>query len=126
MKSSKTPRVSWKPPGYRSFASTSDEARLVRICECTACQRDGQHEPMCQIHDHDCLEPQMCSCPMNAWLAAVSGKPPPEWVHILHAGYALCRFPGIPRDWPPGHKWVSILEKADATCPHCLREDRGV
>lgn len=57
--------MTFKPPGYVSIASTPDEARLDRICECPACKRDGQHEPMCNLHDCDWDQgaEQVCDCP---------------------------------------------------------------
>lgn len=40
-------------------------------------------------------------------------------IHILRYGSALCGFPGVPRDWPPGHFWVHEGD-ADANCTACL------
>jgi hypothetical protein len=51
-------------------------------------------------------------------------------VHLLHEGRTLCGSPsGIPKDWPDGHRWMSIaehkmmLDKAGASrvdCDSCL------
>ena len=38
---------------------------------------------------------------------------------MLYAGQALCGQPGLPREWPPGHVWVSLQESQMATCRHC-------
>jgi hypothetical protein len=44
-------------------------------------------------------------------------------VHILHLGMPLCRFDlRVPRDWPAGHQWVRIEERAQASCRGCLRK----
>lgn len=41
-------------------------------------------------------------------------------VHILEAGFALCRFmERPPKDWPTGHSFVGIRCKDKATCPGC-------
>lgn len=41
-------------------------------------------------------------------------------IHVLHRGVTLCRMPGLPRDWPLGHKWVRLDEwEQDATCGVC-------
>jgi hypothetical protein len=43
-------------------------------------------------------------------------------VHILHLGLPLCRFDlRVARDWPAGHQWVRIEERAEVTCRGCLR-----
>jgi hypothetical protein len=45
-------------------------------------------------------------------------------VHILHHGLPLCGFSHeLPRDWPPGHKWVGKDEAELATCALC--QDRA-
>ena len=42
-------------------------------------------------------------------------------VHILHHGFALCRFSDkLPGDWPEGHRWVGADEAAYATCGGCI------
>ncbi len=45
---------------------------------------------------------------------------PGPCVHVLHEGRALCGMPGLPRDWPAGHKWTRIDEIKDATCNVCI------
>jgi len=35
-------------------------------------------------------------------------------IHLLHEGRALCGLAGIPRDWPDGHRWVSIAQHKEA------------
>lgn len=40
-------------------------------------------------------------------------------LHILHHGFALCGLPGVPADWPEGHRWVRIAERTRATCHGC-------
>lgn len=53
-------------------------------------------------------------------------------VHILHHGRALCPQPGVPRDWPRGHKWLSIADVEaglQSNCPGCVaghRKMRGL
>jgi hypothetical protein len=56
--------MTWRPPGWQSLAAggTPDEERL-RLCECPRCQQDGQHEPMCSVHENDAQAPQVCDCP---------------------------------------------------------------
>lgn len=42
-------------------------------------------------------------------------------VHILATGLPLCGFStGVPKNWPEGHKWVSITDPEDANCQKCL------
>jgi hypothetical protein len=44
-----------------------------------------------------------------------------ETVHGLMEGRALCGYPGIPREWPPGHKWVDPRRDGSVmTCPKCI------
>ena len=43
-------------------------------------------------------------------------------VHILREGYALCGLPGIPREWPEGHRWVRVEERNRVTCSACKRK----
>lgn len=42
-------------------------------------------------------------------------------IHLLSEGRALCPMPGIPKDWPDGHLFVSLAEPDPANCPECLR-----
>ena len=38
-------------------------------------------------------------------------------------GAPLCEFMvGYPKDWPPGHKWVDMLDSGDATCTTCIQK----
>ena len=43
-------------------------------------------------------------------------------VHILFHGRSLCNMPGVPREWPDGHKWVSTIQEevGEANCGACL------
>jgi hypothetical protein len=44
-------------------------------------------------------------------------------VHILYAGWPLCRFNfNVPAQWPKGHKWVGIHDARLANCPTCVEE----
>lgn len=46
----------------------------------------------------------------------------PSATHVLHEGQSLCAISsvfGVPRDWPDGHKWVSMNERSLATCQKC-------
>jgi hypothetical protein len=40
-------------------AATTDSERLDRFCHCDACERDGQHEPTCSVHEEP---PGKCDC----------------------------------------------------------------
>lgn len=55
----------WHPSGWQSLTGggTTDAERSARPCECPRCQQDGQHEPMCSVHDNDWRPPQVCDCP---------------------------------------------------------------
>lgn len=48
-------------------------------------------------------------------------------VHIVFLGRAYCGQPGIPADWPEGHRWVPLKKRADATCSACIQalNDKG-
>ena len=40
-------------------------------------------------------------------------KPNIPTVHVLVGGVPLCGFwPGVPSDWPPGHIWIGLSERA--------------
>jgi len=41
-------------------------------------------------------------------------------VHVLRAGRPLCNMPGVPRDWPDEHRWVSENNARVANCPTCV------
>jgi len=42
-------------------------------------------------------------------------------VHLLRAGFTLCRRPDLPKDWPPHHRFVTDRERVESvTCPLCL------
>jgi len=43
-------------------------------------------------------------------------------VHILLEGAAFCGIPGVPREWPEGHRWVDLRGLRHANCEACLRE----
>ncbi len=53
-------------------------------------------------------------------LAEVLAVGPPR-VHVLHHGRTMCGvFAGmVPRNWPDGHRWVSLPDLGEATCPAC-------
>ncbi|TAL42824.1 MAG: hypothetical protein EPN91_07555 [Salinibacterium sp.] len=43
-------------------------------------------------------------------------------IHVLYYGHSLCALPGVPRDWPEGHKWTTIANAEHATCETCKEE----
>jgi hypothetical protein len=53
----------------------------------------------------------------------------PPRVHVLAAGYPLCRFTAEgPMDWPIGHCWLGrdeIEDAAEITCPVCRKATAG-
>jgi hypothetical protein len=42
-------------------------------------------------------------------------------VHYFKFGVSACLLPGVPKDWPPNHKWVSDEDKEHVNCPACLQ-----
>jgi hypothetical protein len=44
-------------PSYVSLASAKPDGR-ERVCRCDACERDGQHAPMCTVHSDEVR----CTC----------------------------------------------------------------
>jgi hypothetical protein len=40
-------------------------------------------------------------------------------VHILRGGSALCGIPGVPCEWPEGHRWTDEAKADVATCSGC-------
>lgn len=48
-------------------------------------------------------------------------------VHVLLCGQALCgSVHGVPKDWGPGHQWVRVEERAEATCAVCKQTAEAV
>ncbi len=48
-------------------------------------------------------------------------------IHTLKHGRALCGQPGVPGEWPKGHRWVSFEDEAnlhEVDCPGCLADGR--
>ena len=110
--------MAWKPKGWRSLVGggTPDELR-ARVCPCEHCTRDGQHEPMCLVHDED--NPR-CNCPLSQ--APVAASTPiqagrSEAVEIHYAAVfpviaTLCGVTTTPK--PSASRWEVV------TCPRCL------
>ncbi len=61
-----------------------------------------------------------CFCSKTCAKAGRPARPTGEVfvVHYLLHGLAPCGLPGIPADWPPGHKWHS--DWPEVTCDGCL------
>jgi hypothetical protein len=36
---------------YKRIVSTPLEDQVSRVCQCAACERDGQHAPWCAVHE---------------------------------------------------------------------------
>lgn len=47
-------------------------------------------------------------------------------VHVLHHGRVLCGFSDkVPGEWPPGHRWISIIDEwAHLNCEECRKRVR--
>lgn len=48
---------------------------------------------------------------------------PAPTVHLLKHGRSLCGMPGLPKDWPEGHVWVSVKDEelaSEVTCGKCV------
>lgn len=47
-------------------------------------------------------------------------------VHVLVGGQTLYNMPGLPRDWPEDHQWISSImaqgRPDDITCDVCRRQ----
>lgn len=59
---------------------------------------------------------------LGCFLASVGveSKPAAEQViHVLDGGVSICGMPGLPKDWPEGHRWVRINEAHMASCEVC-------
>jgi len=55
-------------------------------------------------------------------MALAEGDMRDHMIHVLHAGLPLCGFTRlVPRDWPPGHLFVTIEKAGAATCSKCDR-----
>lgn len=53
--------------------------------------------------------------------AALLRSPGEFTVHVLHGGVALCGLPGVPAEWPLGHRWTRVESaEAEANCGGCL------
>jgi hypothetical protein len=39
-------------------------------------------------------------------------------IHHLHGGVTPCGMPGVPSDWPEGHRWSDWW--GDVTCLQCM------
>ncbi len=49
-------------------------------------------------------------------------------VHILKEGRSYCGMPGVPKDWPDNHLWLSFQDEANAAhvnCPECIERRRS-
>jgi hypothetical protein len=44
-----------------------------------------------------------------------------DTIHYLKFGVTACLLPGVPKDWPPNHKWVSDDQVKEVNCPSCLK-----
>lgn len=44
-----------------------------------------------------------------------------EIIHLLKYGVTACLLPGVPKDWPDNHKWVSEEDKEKVTCRACIQ-----
>jgi hypothetical protein len=52
---------------------------------------------------------------------------PADTVHILYHGKPLCDFhPGVPGNWPEGHKWVSVDDPKEVNCMTCNNVYQGM
>lgn len=51
-------------------------------------------------------------------------EPPPVFVvHFLRCGFTLCGMPGLPKDWPDDHRFVSLeMDLPRITCARCRTE----
>jgi MazG-like family len=52
-----------------------------------------------------------------------SGPPASTHTHVLWNGAALCTLRGLPKDWPPGHRWISFRDATSEAAPvdYCKR-----
>jgi len=78
----------------------------------------AKDDPPWLPYHHRCF---MKSLGLDEYRRDTLPAPAPLQVHILWHGLPMCGFTTeIPEDWPEGHKWVSRLEREDATCENCL------
>ena len=64
------------------------------------------------------VEPCGCFLAGEHLHPAVVVDPSPK-IHILRGGRALCGL--LNADWPSTHKWVSVEDRAEATCEGCRK-----
>jgi len=65
--------MTWTPKGWWTPTADVDAAlRLGQLCDCEPCTRDGQHNPLCEVHH---LPPLACDC-------ARGETPPPTSIAI--------------------------------------------
>lgn len=82
--------------------------------------------PICGETGEDKDEVRLRLDALEARVKALEAPSRPR-LHILRHGASLCGLPGVPADWPDGHKWIDergffLLEPAvQATgCAGCL------
>jgi hypothetical protein len=52
--------MTWTPKGWWTPISSAPVGlRLGYVCQCAGCTSDGQHNPLCEIHE---LPPKACDC----------------------------------------------------------------
>jgi hypothetical protein len=87
----------------------------------------GAECPICgETGDKDEVDLRLDAIEARVKALEALSSPHPR-LHILRHGASLCGLPGVPADWPDGHKWIDergffLLEPAvQATgCPGCL------
>jgi hypothetical protein len=93
-----------------------DDRDLAYAWPVTYCARDGVTGQLWKVRVDRVMQPAFVA------LDAIEVPMPPA-VHILWNGAALCSLPGMPKDWPPGHRWISLKDVADgaaAPSDHCM------
>jgi hypothetical protein len=94
----------------------------------TYCARDGLTGNVWVVDVTIAMEPSFI-----AFDARVVPMPPAT--HVLWGGRALCedkRLRGVPRDWPVGHRWISLKDVADGVaappdrCAACWTKAPGL
>jgi hypothetical protein len=83
-----------------------DDHDLAYHWPVTYCARDGVTGQLWKVRVDRVMQPTFVA------LDTIEVPMPPA-VHILWNGAALCSLPGMPKDWPPGHRWISLKDVAD-------------